>query len=179
MSAPLSSLAISVPSVAVSPSAEEERPLLLAATRQPHKSSGREDKRNSAHYNHGHEAHSLPSSPRFTKQNGDYQLTGDHAATAAVQELVNTNNNNDYRTKIPGVNNGHTSDKVQSKSDSLLEGETEEEPQGDATPFLAIESSVTLLLRAMERSRTNPASPKDDLQVGSPSATTKLDPCAV
>ncbi|XP_076019993.1 pro-neuregulin-1, membrane-bound isoform isoform X2 [Genypterus blacodes] len=185
MSAPLSSLAISVPSVVASPSGEEERPLLLAVRRQLHRSSGREDhKRTSAHYNHGLEVHSLPPSPQFTKAKDDYQLTGDHdymttadayVVLASPLKLVNSNNNNDYRTKISGVNNGHVSHNLQSKGDS----EKEEEPHREDVPFLSIDSSAALLLRAIDSSRTNPASPDDDLQVRSSSATTKQVPLAV
>ncbi|XP_070780658.1 pro-neuregulin-1, membrane-bound isoform isoform X1 [Enoplosus armatus] len=180
MSAPLSSLAISVPSVALSPSGEEERPLLLSNTRQPHKSSSREQKRTSAHYNHGHVAHSLPPSPLFTMENGNYQIIGDHETTAAShmfsaspEKLLNTNNNiNDCSTKRAGVTNGHLPHNVESSGDSVLVSETGE-PQGEHTPFLTTDSTTALLLRAMDSSRTNPASPNDDLQVKSSSSTTK------
>ncbi|XP_049908640.1 pro-neuregulin-1, membrane-bound isoform isoform X1 [Epinephelus moara] len=185
MSAPLSSLAISVPSVALSPSGEEERPLLLSNTRQPHKSLSRdEQKRTSAHYNHGHEAHSLPPSPLFTMENGNYQIIGDHdnpavshMFLASPEKLLNTNNNtNDYSTKR--VTNGHVLQNVESSSDSMLVSETEE-PKGEHTPFITSDSTTTLLLRAMDMSRTNPASPNDDLQDTSSSLTTKQDPIAV
>lgn len=184
MSAPLSSLAISVPSVALSPSGEEERPLLLSSARQPHKSSSRdEQKRTSAHYNHGHVAHSLPPSPLFTMENGNYQIIGDHDTTAASHmfsaspEKLNTNNNiNDCSTKR--VPNGHLLHSVESSGDSLLVSETEQR-QGEHTPFLTTESTTALLFRAMDSSRTNPASPNDALQVKSSNSTTKRDPIAV
>lgn len=187
MSAPLSSLAISVPSVALSPSAEEERPLLLSNTCQPHKSSNQdEQKRTSVHYNHGHVADSLPPSPLFTMENGDHQIIGGHDATAAShifsalsEKLLNTNNNiNDSSTKRAGVTNGHLHHDVESSGDRMLVSETEE-PQGEHTPFLTTDSTTTLLLRAMYSSRTNPASPNDDLQVKSSSTTTKHDPITV
>ncbi|XP_076614385.1 pro-neuregulin-1, membrane-bound isoform isoform X2 [Chaetodon auriga] len=188
MSAPLSSLAISVPSVALSPSGEEERPLLLLNARQPHKSSSRdEQKRTSAHYNHGHVTHSLPPSPLFTMENGNYQIMGDHdhdttAAShmfsASPEKLLNANNNIDCSTKRAGVANGHLPHNVESSGDGVLVSDTEE-PQGEHMPFLTTESTAALLLRAMYSSRTNPASPNDDLQVKSSSSTTKQNPVTV
>ncbi|KAM7369451.1 hypothetical protein PAMP_013718 [Pampus punctatissimus] len=178
MSAPLSSLAISVPSMALSPSGEEERPLLLSNACQPYKSANRdEQKRNSAHYNHGHMAHSLPPSPLSDIENGDYQITITTAATHMIstspEKLVNTNNIiNDYSTNGPVLHN------VESGGDSIIENETDE-PQGEHKPFLTPVSTIALLLRAMDSSRTNPASPNDDLQIKSSSATTKQDPVAV
>ncbi|XP_051268252.1 pro-neuregulin-1, membrane-bound isoform isoform X2 [Dicentrarchus labrax] len=185
MSAHLSSLAISVPSVALSPSGEEECPLLLSNTRQPHKSRD-EKKRTSAHYNRGHAAHSLPPSPLFSMENGNYQIIGDHGTTAASQlflaspeKLLNTNNKiNDCATKGAGVANGHLPHNVECSGDSMLVSKTEQ-PQGEHTPFLTTHSTTALLLRAMYSSRTNPASPNDDLQVNLSSYTTKQDPVAV
>ncbi|GAA6227216.1 pro-neuregulin-1, membrane-bound isoform-like [Lates japonicus] len=179
ISAPLSSLAISVPSVALSPSGEEERPLLLSNTCQLHKSSIRdEQKRSSAHYNHGHVAHSLPPSPLFTMEN-NYQVIGDHDTTAAGQEIsaspekiIHTNNNiSDCSTKRAVITNGHVLHNVESSGDSMLASETEE-PKGEHTAFLLTDSTTALLLRAMDSSRTNPASSDDDMQVKSSSSTT-------
>ncbi|KAG7470478.1 thyrotropin receptor-like [Solea senegalensis] len=59
--------------LALSPSGEEERPLLLSNTRQSHKSRD-EQKRNSAHYNHGHMVHSLPPSPLFAMEHVDFEF---------------------------------------------------------------------------------------------------------
>uniref|UniRef100_A0A673AIW1 Neuregulin 1 n=1 Tax=Sphaeramia orbicularis TaxID=375764 RepID=A0A673AIW1_9TELE len=179
MSAPLSSLAISVPSVALSPSGEEERPLLLS--RQPHKSSSARDdqKRTSAHYNHGHVAHSAPSSPSLAKEHGGgYRTPGDRDAHALAQTLAHTNNNiTDYGTKR--VANGHVLYNVESGGDVTLESEGEE-PQGEHTPFLIRDSTPALLLRAVDGSRTNPASANHDLMVQASGATaTKQDPAAV
>ncbi|XP_059213580.1 pro-neuregulin-1, membrane-bound isoform isoform X2 [Centropristis striata] len=178
MSAPLSSLAISVPSVALSPSGEEERPLLLSNTCQPHKSLSRdEQKRTSAHYNHGHVVDSLPPSPLFTMENGYYQIIGDpdiaavsHMFSASPEKILNTNNNiNNCSTN---VTSGHVS------GDSMLVSESEE-PQGEHAPFLTTDNTATLLLRAMDSSRTNPASTKDDLQDMSSISITKQHPVAV
>ncbi|XP_029299859.1 pro-neuregulin-1, membrane-bound isoform isoform X1 [Cottoperca gobio] len=182
MSAPLSSLAISVPSVALSPSGEEECPLLLSNTRQS--LSRDEQKRTSAHYNHGHVAHSLPPSPLFTMKNGYDQTIADHDTTAVShmfsashEKLLNTNNNiNNCSTN--SVLNGHVLHYMESSGDRVLVIETEE-PQGEYTPFLTTDSTTTLLLRAIDSGRTNPASPKDDLQDKSSSSTTKQDPVAV
>lgn len=179
MSAPLSSLAISVPSVALSPSGEEERPLLL-----PKKSLSRdEQKRTSAHYNHGHVAHSLPPSPLFTTENINYQTIGDcdtkaasHMVSTSPEKKMNTNNNiDDCSNKRAGVTNGHLLHNVGSSGDSMLASKTDE-PQGEHTHFLT--NSTTALLLGDSR-RTNPASPNDDIQVKSSSFTTKLDPVAV
>lgn len=114
MSVPLSSLAISVPSVALSPSGEEERPLLVSNRHQPHKSSSRDDqKRTFAHYNYGHVAHSLPPSPLFTMDDANY--TGNHDDTpashlfsASPEQVIHTNNNiSDCSAKRAAVSNGH------------------------------------------------------------------------
>lgn len=178
MSAPLSSLAISVPSVALSPSGEEERPLLLSNTCQTHKSSSRdEQKRTSAHYNHGHMAHSLPPSPLFTMKNVDPDASAaSHTFSAAPEKLENTNNN--VSDCSPKRVNGHVLHYMESSGDSMFVSETEE-PQGEHTPFLTTDSTAALLLRPMDSSRTNPASLNDDLQVKSPSPTIKQDPVAV
>ncbi|KAM9840943.1 pro-neuregulin-1, membrane-bound isoform 2-T2 [Aulostomus maculatus] len=175
MSAFLSSQAISVPSVALSPSAEEERPLLLFKT---HQSSSRdEQKRSSAHYNHGHAAHSLPPSPLSVKENGIYQIPVP-LVSAPPQTLENTNNCiNKCSAKKAGVPNGHLLHSVESCGD-MLASDTEG-PHGEHTPFFTTDSTTALLLRALDSSRTNPASsPHDDLQVTSTSAT-KYHPGAV
>ncbi|XP_063745981.1 pro-neuregulin-1, membrane-bound isoform isoform X2 [Eleginops maclovinus] len=179
MSAPLSSLAISVPSVALSPSGEEERPLLLSNTRQT--MSRDEQKRNSAHYNHGHEAHSLPPSPLFTMENGYYQVIGEHDTTAvghmfSAEEVLKTNNNIDScGTKRAS----YVLHNLESSGDSMPVIEAEE-PQGEHTPFLTTHSTTTLLLRAMDSCRTNPALPNGDLlEMSSSSFTVKPDPVAV
>ncbi|XP_071371755.1 pro-neuregulin-1, membrane-bound isoform [Centroberyx affinis] len=193
MSAPLSSLATSVPSMAISPSAEEERPLLLATTLQSHKPARRDHnqhKRNSAHYNHGHEAHSPLPNPLMIMKDDDYQITPDHDNTVAVQvapasppnlpiKMANTNNNNNGRSAKRPKANGHMGHNVESNGDSMLESKTEE-PMGEDTPFLIIDKPTTLSNRSMDSSRTNPASPSDDLQARSSFSTiTKQDPIAV
>ncbi|XP_034997378.2 pro-neuregulin-1, membrane-bound isoform isoform X1 [Hippoglossus stenolepis] len=167
MSAPLSSLAISNPSVALSPSGEEERPLLLS--RQPHKSRD-EQKRTSAHYNHGHMAHSLPPSPLFHLEDVQYDTT--EQTPSASPEVLHTNNNvSDCSSKTGGVINGHVLRDVESRGDRMLA----EEPQGEHAPFLTTERATALLLRAAGSSRTNSASCHDH----EPLESNRPDPVAV
>lgn len=182
ISAPLSSLAISVLSVALSPSGEEERPLLMSNTYQARNSD--EQKRTSAHYNHGHMAHSLPPSPLFTMVNSKYQITSDqdsaaasHMSSASPKKLLNTSNIDCHANKA-GVTNGYLQHNVEYSCDSMLISKTEE-PQLEHTPYLTTDSTTALGLRAMYSSRTNPASLNDDLQVKSSCSTTKQDPVAV
>lgn len=181
MSAPLSSLAVSVPSVALSPSGEEKRPLLLSGTgHQQRPTSQDEQKRTSFHYNHGHEAHSLPPSPLFSVENVNYQIGEDNTAalmlSASNGNLINTNENiSDYSMKRI---TGHMLHYVESSGDSMLVSETEE-PQGEQTHFLSTDSTTTPLLTAMDSNRTNPASPHDVMQVMPSYPTIKQDPIAV
>ncbi|KAJ8401890.1 hypothetical protein AAFF_G00374710 [Aldrovandia affinis] len=94
-SPPLSSLATPVPSVAVSPLGEEERPLLFVTPprlrdkqRQDHAQSG-QYQRHSAHYNHGLEAHSPPPSPLRIVEDDEYETTQEYE-TAAAQPAKKT-----------------------------------------------------------------------------------------
>lgn len=181
MSPPLSSVAISVTSVALSPSGEEERPLLLSGMGHQHGSTSRdEQKRTSFHYNHGHMAHSLPPSPLFSVENVNYQI-GDRHTTAlmfseSTGKLINTNKNiNDCSMKRITSHMLHYMD---SSADSMVVSETEE-PQGEQIPFLSTDSTTAPLLKAMGSNRTNPASPNDGLQVKSSYPTIKQDPIAV
>ncbi|XP_075885360.1 pro-neuregulin-1, membrane-bound isoform isoform X2 [Nelusetta ayraudi] len=180
-SAPLSSLAISVPSVALSPSGEEERPLLLSSSNkgQPRHCSGGDDrKRSSVHYNHGHVAEdSVPPSPLFAMENGEQQVNGgggDHHDVAAAtyifsaalsEQLLNANNNigDDDLEKAPWC-------------DGRLVGDAEE-PQGQHNPLFSAESTAAaLLLRAMYSSRTNPATANSALHIQSTGSTAQHDP---
>lgn len=183
-SAPLSSLAISVPSVVLSPSGEEERPLLFSNPCQPHKPSSRDElKRSSVHYNHGHVADSLPPSPLFTMGNGNHQITKcDHDSTGAShiisvlsEKLLNTNNNiTDCSSKEARVTNGCSPYNVESTFGSMLVSETEE-PLGENSPFFTADSTTVLSLMAMYSSRTTTESPNDDFQVKIPSIAPKQD----
>uniref|UniRef100_A0A3Q0S0B3 Neuregulin 1 n=1 Tax=Amphilophus citrinellus TaxID=61819 RepID=A0A3Q0S0B3_AMPCI len=175
MSAPLSSLAISVPSVTLSPSGEEERPLL----RQLHKSSSQDvQKRTSSHYNHGHVVDSLPSSPLFTMENVDYQAIHDTRAASYMfstpEKSINTNNNvSDCSIKSV---TGNLLDYMRSNGDKLISDT--EKLQEEHTLFLSADSSTALLLRAVDSSRTNPAPPNDDLPVKSSSLINQQDSVA-
>lgn len=102
-------------------------------------------------------------------ENGNYQNIDDDMSSALPEKLLNINNNINKRV------NGDVLHNVEPGGDSMLT----EEPQGEHTPFLNTDSTTALLLRAMDMSRTNPASPNDDLQDTSSSSTTKLDPVAV
>ncbi|XP_041915392.1 pro-neuregulin-1, membrane-bound isoform isoform X3 [Alosa sapidissima] len=111
MSAPLSSLATSVPSVAVSPIVDEDRPLLFLTPprlRDKQKSgcgsssggcgghghkngSGANQcsKRNSAHYNHGQDP-SPPPSPLHIMEDDEYESTQEYEATIAATPVALT-----------------------------------------------------------------------------------------
>lgn len=167
MSAALSSLAVSVPSVALSPFVEEERPLLLSKKSQQHTSSRLADQKKSfSHYNHGHIAHSLPPSPALAAKNVTYGLTGDCDAAAASQSfselpeklMTQTNSSSKCSTNRAAC---YVLRSMES-SDSMLFSETDE-PQGGNAPFLTADSTTALW--DMESSRTNPASPSHALQV--------------
>ncbi|XP_047229476.1 pro-neuregulin-1, membrane-bound isoform isoform X2 [Girardinichthys multiradiatus] len=167
VSAPLSSLAVSVPSVALSPSVEEECPLLLSKKSLQHMSSILSDqKRSFSHYNHGHVAHSLPPSPALLAKNVTNRVTGDCDITAACHSFSElpekrmnlTNSTSTCSSKRAA---GHMLRSVES-SDSMLFSETDEPQAGDA-PFLTADSMTALW--DMESSRTNPASPNHVLQV--------------
>lgn len=97
MSAPLSSLATSVPSVAVSPSVDEDRPLLFLTPPRPrdkqkaggghgaggHGGAHQCSKRNSAHYNHGQDP-SPPPSPLHIVEDDEYESTQEYEAAVAA-----------------------------------------------------------------------------------------------
>ncbi|XP_054613169.1 pro-neuregulin-1, membrane-bound isoform isoform X4 [Dunckerocampus dactyliophorus] len=180
MSAPLSSLATSVPSVAVSPF-EEKRPLLLTKTRQPLQSLKQDElKSTCAHYNHGHEAHSLPPSPLCARGNENYHVAvtaaASHTISASTEMLVNANNMiNNYSATGAAVTNGHALHHKESSIDSILESETEI-LKGDQIPFFSRDNTKALLFRVKDSSRTKVVSPNDDLQLMS---STKPDARAV
>nr|XP_057920432.1 pro-neuregulin-1, membrane-bound isoform isoform X4 [Doryrhamphus excisus] len=182
MSAPLSSLAISVPSVAVSPF-EEKRPLLLTKTHQPPQCLKQDElKSTCAHYNHAHEAHSLPPSPLCARGNDNYRVAVSAAtsvSSASTEMLVNANNMiNNYSSTGAAVMNGHVLHHKESSIDSILDSETEI-LKGDQTPFFSRNNAKALLFRVKDSSRTKVASPNGDLQIMSSSDTTKPDPRTV
>ncbi|XP_044000165.1 pro-neuregulin-1, membrane-bound isoform isoform X2 [Gambusia affinis] len=162
MSAPLSSLALSVPSVALSPSVEEECPLLLSKKSQQQLSSRLNDqKRSFSHYNHGLVAHSLPPSPALAAKNVAYGVTGDcgtDAASYSFLELPEKLMNRNCSTKSAACHVLHFTE----SSDSMLFSETDE-PRGGDAPLRTADSSTALW--DVESSRTNPASPSPVLLV--------------
>ncbi|CAB1319017.1 unnamed protein product, partial [Coregonus sp. 'balchen'] len=193
MSAPLSSLA-SVPSVAVSPSGEEERPLLFTTPPRPDHQS----KRNSAHYNHGHEAHSPPPSPLRIVEDDDYETTQEYEAVGAAAPVTpippqslpkklakNSNGRRAKRTKPNGHATGHKmeSNDLGSSTESEMEEEEEEERVGEDTPFLSLQNPMATGVEPLaDGSRTNLAlrlSPQDNLQARLSSVISKQDPVAV
>ncbi|XP_045545782.1 pro-neuregulin-1, membrane-bound isoform isoform X1 [Salmo salar] len=206
ISAPLSSLATSVPSVAVSPSGEEEHPLLFTTPLWPRDKPPRPDhhhsqsKRNSAHYNYGHKAHSPPPSPLRIVESDNYETTQEYEAVAATvvvptvppQSLPKklTNSSNGHRansTKPNGHVAGHkteSNDRVSCTARSSSESDTEEDfRMGEDTPFLSLQDSMAAGVEAPKDScRTYPAlrlSPQDDLQARFSSIIANQDPIAV
>ncbi|KAI1905338.1 hypothetical protein AGOR_G00015080 [Albula goreensis] len=207
-SAPLSSLATSVPSVAVSPLGEEERPLLFVTPprlrdkqqqqqqqqRQDHTHSHQNShyQRNSAHYNHAHEAHSPPPSPLRIVEDDEYETTQEYETAAPQPQPAAKKLANGRRAKRTKVN-GHAAHKTESNSDtssdsSSSESETEDERVGEDTPFLSIQNPLAASLesasgfRPADSSRTNPGlrlSPQEDLQARLSSVIANQDPIAV
>uniref|UniRef100_A0A8C7L8F6 Pro-neuregulin-1, membrane-bound isoform n=1 Tax=Oncorhynchus kisutch TaxID=8019 RepID=A0A8C7L8F6_ONCKI len=175
MSAPLSSLATSVPSVAVSPSGEEKRPLLFTTQPQPdHHIS--QSKRKSAHYNHGQEAHSPPPSPLRIVEDDDYETTQEYEVVGS-----NSNGRRANRTKPNGHAAGHNKESIDLGSST--ESEMEEERVGEDTPFLSFQNPMAISVEPLaDGSRTNLAlrlSPQDNLQARISSVISNQDPIAV
>ncbi|KAK6304945.1 hypothetical protein J4Q44_G00237250 [Coregonus suidteri] len=195
MSAPMSSMA-------VSPSGEEEHPLLFTTPPWPrdkpplpnhHHHS--KSKRNSAHYNHGHKVHSPPHSPLRIVEDDDYETTQEYEAVAAMvavppvppQSLTKklTNSYNGRRAKRTKPNGHAVGNKTESNDrGSSSESETEEDYRvGEDTPFLSLQDPMAAGVEPLtDSSRTYPAlrlSPQDDLQGRLSSVITNQDPIAV
>ncbi|NP_001264013.1 pro-neuregulin-1, membrane-bound isoform isoform IIa [Danio rerio] len=188
MSAPLSSLATSVPSMLTSPSGEEERPLLFrtppilrdkSASTQGRKSG--HNLRNSAHYNHGLDIPSPPPSPLHIEEEIDcleqYKSTSvpssaPHSPSAA-------------RTQPSGQAAPEQAVSGSNSESSSSESETEDERVGEDTPFLGLQNPLaagSLVLDGLEGSRTNPAlhlSPQHELQNRLTAVMANQDPIAV
>ncbi|TRY81241.1 hypothetical protein DNTS_000538, partial [Danionella cerebrum] len=136
MSAPLSSLATSVPSMAMTPSGEEERPLLFRTPPILRDKSGSntgnrssQNLRNSAHYNHGLDVLSPPDSPLHIEEDTEESISTSLAVSPQK-----------HRTQPSGDS------EVSSSSESEDERDTEE---AEDAPFLG-------LLEELE-ARTDPA----------------------
>ncbi|XP_009328982.1 PREDICTED: pro-neuregulin-1, membrane-bound isoform isoform X2 [Pygoscelis adeliae] len=188
MSPPASSLTISVPSVAVSPFIEEERPLLLVTPpRLREKYDHHLQQFNSFHHNPAHESNSLPPSPLRIVEDEEYETTQEYEPAQEPPKKL-TNSRRVKRTKP----NGHISSRVEVDSDtssesSSSETETEDERIGEDTPFLSIPNPVVTSLEPaaayrLAESRTSPAnrfSTPEELQARLSSVIANQDPIAV
>ncbi|KAM8983843.1 pro-neuregulin-1, membrane-bound isoform 5-T5 [Ara ararauna] len=188
MSPPASSLTVSIPSVAVSPFIEEERPLLLVTPLQLHEKYDQHLQQfNSFHHNAAHESNSLPPSPLQIVEDEEYETTQEYEPAQEPPKKL-ANSRRIKRTKP----NGHISSRVEADSDtssdsSSSETETEDERIGEDTPFLSIPNAVATSLEPtaayrMAESRTNPAnrfSTPEELQTRLSSVIANQDPIAV
>ncbi|XP_071586405.1 pro-neuregulin-1, membrane-bound isoform isoform X5 [Heliangelus exortis] len=188
MSPPASSLTVSVPSVAVSPFIEEERPLLLVTPpRLREKYDHHLQQFNTFHHNPAHESNSLPPSPLRIVEDEEYETTQEYEPAQEPPKKL-SNSRRVKRTKP----NGHISGRVEVDSDtssesSSSETETEDERIGEDTPFLSIPNPVATSLEPaagyrMGESRTNPAnrfSTPEELQARLSSVIANQDPIAV
>ncbi|KAM9586897.1 pro-neuregulin-1, membrane-bound isoform 3-T3 [Morphnus guianensis] len=183
-----SSLTISVPSVAVSPFVEEERPLLLVTPpRLREKYDHHLQQFNSFHHNAAHESNSLPPSPLRIVEDEEYETTQEYEPAQEPPKKL-ANSRRVKRTKP----NGHISSRVEvdsntSSESSSSETETEDERIGEDTPFLSIPNPVATNLEPatayrLAESRTNPAnhfSTPEELQARLSSVIANQDPIAV
>ncbi|KAM8793081.1 pro-neuregulin-1, membrane-bound isoform 1-T1 [Eudromia elegans] len=188
MSPPVSSLTVSVPSVAVSPFVEEERPLLLVTPpRLREKYDHHLEQFNSFHHNPAHESGSLPPSPLRIVEDEEYETTQEYEPAQEPPKKL-ANSRRVKRTKP----NGHISSRVEmgsntSSGSSSSESETEDERIGEDTPFLSIPNPVATSLEPatayrLAESRTNPAnrfSTPEELQARLSSVIANQDPIAV
>ncbi|KAM6990973.1 pro-neuregulin-1, membrane-bound isoform 2-T2 [Passerculus sandwichensis] len=188
MSPPASSLTVSIPSVAVSPFIEEERPLLLVTPLQLHeKYEHHLQQFNSFHHNATHESSSLPPSPLRIVEDEEYETTQEYEPAQEPPKKL-TNSRRVKRTKP----NGHISSRVEVDTDtssesSSSETETEDERIGEDTPFLSIPNPGAAGLEPatafrLAETRTNPAnrfSTPEELQARLSSVIANQDPIAV
>ncbi|XP_075266990.1 pro-neuregulin-1, membrane-bound isoform isoform X3 [Opisthocomus hoazin] len=188
MSPPTSSLTVSVPSVAVSPFIEEERPLLLVTPLRLHEKYDHHLQQfNSFHHNPAHESNSLPPSPLRIVEDEEYETTQEYEPAQEPPKKL-TNSRRVKRTKP----NGHISSRVEVDSDtssesSSSETETEDERIGEDTPFLSIPNPMATSLEPaaayrLPESRTNSAnrfSTPEELQARLSSVIANQDPIAV
>ncbi|XP_025905755.1 pro-neuregulin-1, membrane-bound isoform isoform X3 [Nothoprocta perdicaria] len=189
MSPPVSSLTVSIPSVAVSPFVEEERPLLLVTPPRLRDKYEHhlQQQFNSFHHNPAHESSSLPPSPLRIVEDEEYETTQEYEPAQEPPKKL-ANSRRVKRTKP----NGHISSRVEMGSDtssgsSSSESETEDERIGEDTPFLSIPNPMATSLEPatayrLAESRTNPAnrfSTPEELQARLSSVIANQDPIAV
>ncbi|XP_057552593.1 pro-neuregulin-1, membrane-bound isoform isoform X2 [Hippopotamus amphibius kiboko] len=187
-SPPVSSTTVSVPSMAVSPFVEEERPLLLATPpRLREKYDHPAQQFSSFHCNPAHESNSPPPSPLRLVEDEEYETTQEYEpGQEPVKKL--TNSRRAKRTK-PNGHIGHRleMDRNTSAESSNSESETEDERVGEDTPFLGIQNPLAANLEVapafrLADSRTNPAarfSPQEELQARLSGVIANQDPIAV
>uniref|UniRef100_A0A8C9P4T3 Pro-neuregulin-1, membrane-bound isoform n=1 Tax=Spermophilus dauricus TaxID=99837 RepID=A0A8C9P4T3_SPEDA len=189
MSPPTSSMTVSMPSVAVSPFVEEERPLLLVTPPRlrEKKYEHHTQQFNTFHHNPAHESNSFPPSPLRIVEDEEYETTQEYEpAQEPVKKLANSRRAK--RTKP----NGHIANRLEvdsntSSENSNSESETEDERVGEDTPFLGIQNPLAASLEAapafrLADSRTNPAgrfSTQEELQARLSSVIANQDPIAV
>ncbi|XP_015356729.1 pro-neuregulin-1, membrane-bound isoform isoform X2 [Marmota marmota marmota] len=189
MSPPASSMTVSLPSMAVSPFVEEERPLLLVTPPRlrEKKYEHHAQQFNTFHHNPAHESNSLPPSPLRIVEDEEYETTQEYEpAQEPVKKLANSRRAK--RTKP----NGHIANRLEmdsntSSENSNSESETEDERVGEDTPFLGIQNPLAASLEAapafrLADSRTNPAgrfSTQEELQARLSSVIANQDPIAV
>ncbi|OWK00270.1 NRG1 [Cervus elaphus hippelaphus] len=189
MSPPVSSTTVSMPSMAVSPFVEEERPLLLVTPpRLREKYDHHAQQFNSFHCNPAQESHSLPPSPLRIVEDEEYETTQEYEpAQEPVKKLTNSSRRA-KRTKP----NGHIAHRLEMDNNtgadsSNSESETEDERVGEDTPFLAIQNPLAASVEAapafrLVDSRTNPTgrfSPQEELQARLSGVIANQDPIAV
>ncbi|XP_008583936.1 PREDICTED: pro-neuregulin-1, membrane-bound isoform isoform X3 [Galeopterus variegatus] len=189
MSPPVSSMTVSMPSVAVSPFVEEERPLLLVTPPrlQEKKHAHHPQQFPSFHHNPAHESNSLPPSPLRIVEDEEYETTQEYEpAQEPVKKLASSRRAK--RTKPDGhIANRLEMDSNTSSRSSNSESEAEDERVGEDTPFLGIQNPLAAGLEAapafrLADSRTNPAgrfSTQEELQARLSSVIANQDPIAV
>ncbi|XP_063467528.1 pro-neuregulin-1, membrane-bound isoform isoform X4 [Symphalangus syndactylus] len=189
MSPPVSSMTVSMPSMAVSPFVEEERPLLLVTPPKlrEKKFDHHPQQFSSFHHNPAHDSNSLPASPLRIVEDEEYETTQEYEpAQEPVKKLANSRRAK--RTKP----NGHIANRLEvdsntSSQSSNSESETEDERVGEDTPFLGIQNPLAASLEAtpafrLADSRTNPAgrfSTQEEIQARLSSVIANQDPIAV
>ncbi|XP_060093064.1 pro-neuregulin-1, membrane-bound isoform isoform X4 [Heteronotia binoei] len=189
MSPQVSSLTMSVPSVAVSPFIEEERPLLLVTPpRLREKYEHHIQLFNSSyHHNPAHETNSLPPSPLRIVEDEEYETTQEYEPAQEPQKKL-VNSRRAKRTKP----NGHISNRLEMDTDtscenSSSESEAEDERIGEDTPFLSVlnptaadlESATAYRLADTRTNQTSRFSTQEELQARLSSVIANQDPIAV
>uniref|UniRef100_A0A4W3JIS2 Pro-neuregulin-1, membrane-bound isoform n=1 Tax=Callorhinchus milii TaxID=7868 RepID=A0A4W3JIS2_CALMI len=187
-SPPVSSLTISIPSVAISPFTEEERPLLLV-TPPKLRVEGKRHQPYRQHRSNTQDSSSLPPSPLRVAEDDEYETTQEYEPVPEPPKKVAASR----RGKRTKPSNGHVSHMAESESNSSSESsssesEMEDERIGEDTPFLSIQNPLAMGVESpacayrLTDSRTNSAnrySAQEELQVRLSSVIANQDPIAV